>query len=354
MPTRDKVLYSRCPVVPTSSSLAYRLGYLQHELGEEPDLEFDMQVVTLEPKLRPAHDERYWLRHAGHPKALWARSEGADTRVVALSWVDGSYPIVALPQSGIQAPADLKGKRVAVAHIHGSSSLDLVRAQHLKTYETALQTAGLGLGDVEQVKFEFGHEVMQGPKSVKAKNVFELMAAEFLKAMIRGEIDAAATQLPAAVMNLLDIHEVYNTRNHPSVEARVNPTVLRAVVVSGPLHRDHRDVVVRIVARLLSAGQWAQAHPGDVAGLVADDMKTSAERLTNAYGDLSRGVQIDISDELVGAFRAHKDFLLRQGFIAKDFSIDDWVDRGIVRDARLLLQQRGAPQQAQSATQHVA
>jgi hypothetical protein len=42
MPTRDKVLYSRCPVVPTSSSLAYKLGYLQHELGEEPDHEFDM------------------------------------------------------------------------------------------------------------------------------------------------------------------------------------------------------------------------------------------------------------------------------------------------------------------------
>ena len=346
MPPRDNVLYSRCPVVPTSSSLAYKLGYLQDELGNEPGLAFDMQVVTLEPKLHPAHDERYWLRHAGHPKALWARSEGADTRVVALSWVDGSYPIVARTQSGIASPADLKGKRVAVARIHGSSSLDLVRAQHLKTYDTALQSAGLGLGDVEQVQFDFGHEIMQGPKSVKAKNVFEIMAAEFLTAMIRGTIDAAATQLPAAVTNLLDIREVYDTRNHPSIAARVNPTVLRAVVVSGPLHRDHRDVVVRLVARLLSAGQWAQAHPDDVASLVADDMKTSAERLTNAYGDLSRGVQIDINDELVGALGAHKDFLLRQAFIARDFSIDDWVDRSIVRDARLLLQKRTASQAA--------
>jgi len=354
MPHRDKVLYSRCPVVPTSSSLAYKLGYLQDELGNEAGLEFDMQVVTLEPTLHPAHDERYWLRHAGHPKALWARSEGADTRVVALSWVDGSYPIMALPQSGIASPADLKGKCVAVAHIRGSSSLDLVRAQHLKTYETALQTAGLSLDEVEQVKFEFGHEVMQGPKSVKAKNVFEIMAAEFLTAMIRGTIDAAATQLPAAVMNLLDIREVYDTRNHPSIAARVNPTVLRAVVVSGPLHRDQRDVVVRIVARLLSAGQWAQAHPDDVAGLVADDMKTSALRLTNAYGDLSRGVQIDVSEELVDALGSHKDFLLRHGFIARDFSVDDWVDRSVMRDARLLLQERASDRQAPGINRHVA
>jgi hypothetical protein len=34
--------------------------------------------------------------------------------------------------------------------------------------------------------------------------------------------------------------------------------------------------------------------------------------------------------------------LLRHGFVTKDFSIDNWVDRTVMRDARQLLSERVA------------
>jgi ABC-type nitrate/sulfonate/bicarbonate transport system substrate-binding protein len=337
----DKIFYSRCPVVPTSSSLAYQLGLLQDELAGESDVDVDMRVVALEPNLHPAPQDRLWLRHAGHPKALWARSEGADTQVVAFSWVDGSYPIVALAQAGIDSPADLRGKRLAVARIR-NTPLDIIHATHLKSYETALATADLTLADVKLVDYEFDHSIMQGPQGPKQKNVYGVIGRAFLEAMMRGEVDAAQAELPGEVIDFLEVRRIYDTKDHPALSARVNPSVLRAVVVSGPLMRERRDLVVRIVARLLAAGEWATAHPGEVGKLVADDLRTSAAKLTAAYGDLSRGVQIDVSDELVGALRVQKDFLLRHGFVTKDFSIDNWVDRTVMRDARQLLSERVA------------
>jgi ABC-type nitrate/sulfonate/bicarbonate transport system substrate-binding protein len=117
-----RLSYSRCPAVPTVSALAHQLGLIEEELKNEPGIEPEFVIAGFSPKVDYGHEDRYWLRNAGHAPALWKRAKGVDARIVGLSFLEGSYPVFSLASSGIGSVADLKGKRLAVVGRKGPLS----------------------------------------------------------------------------------------------------------------------------------------------------------------------------------------------------------------------------------------
>ena len=121
---------------------------------------------------------------------------------------------------------------------------------------------------------------MQGPKSVKAKNVFEIMAAEFLTAMIRGDNrrrrDAASGRGDEPARHPRGLRHAQSSLDR---RARQSDRAARG--------RRQRPAASRPPRRRWSASSRASCRPAngrrrirtDVAGLVADDMKTSAEQV---------------------------------------------------------------------------
>jgi ABC-type nitrate/sulfonate/bicarbonate transport system substrate-binding protein len=340
--TRSSLFYSRCPAVPTNSSLAAQLGFLDEEFAQEQDLDIRAEVIGLDPNPNPAYEDRLWLRHAGHVKAVWARSKGADTKLVTFSWLEGSYPIFVRRESGIGSIADLKGKRLAALKFK-DTTFDLLRAQNLKIYDAALGTAGLTLEDVTLVDVpqeKLAKPESNGKDASSKKNVFAAIARDLSLWLLKDQVDAVTARIPAEIADYFNLVEIYDTRNHPDANARVNPGVLRNVVVSGALLRERRDLVVRILARLLEASDWAREHPRQTVELLAKDLGTTPETLETYFEDLASGIQIDATAEQVEALRTQKKFLLKHGFLDNDFDLDEWVDLTPLQEARALLAKR--------------
>ncbi len=338
--TKTKFSYTICPGVPTISALAAPLGLLHEEFASDADLDVTIKHIGFTGKTEWAHEDRFWIRNAGHTPAIWGRAQGVDSRIVALGWLEGTHPIVTLTGSGIRTLADLKGKRLGLLRAK-DAAFDLQYSGQLRTYTTALSTVGLTLDDVTLVtiwKEKFDPSAKR-TKDTKKQAAIEA-SKEVAEQLARGEYDAIevpALHTAAEVGTHASIRVLYDTRNHPDFVSRVHPGVLRSVLVSGPLLRERRDLVVRALARLLQAGDWAKAHtPEEVAIKLAEGYDIYPESLTSKYENVAEGIQIDLSADRIAALHSQKDFLLQHGEIKKDFDVDAWIDRGPLKEAHAL------------------
>ncbi len=339
---KTQVYYTRCPAVPTNSSLAFQLGYLDEELAKIGNAEVRQEIIGLDPKVNPAPGDPYSLRHAGHIKALWARAEGADNRLISLSWLEGSYPTYAL-DAKIKSVADLKGRRLGLLKFEDSETIDLIRAQQLRIFDSTLTTATLSLRDVKLVDVPVNKSFLQKKAEPgKPKDVFGAINRELIYKLIRGEVDAITAQIPVELVQFLGLHLVHDTRNNHGKVSRANPSVLRGVVVSAGLLRENRDLVVRILARHLEAAEWAKANPDETVKLIARDLNVPESILRSRYESLADGLQVGLEEDKIAALGDLKDFYLRNGFIARDIDVAAWVDASVLNDARELLQKRRA------------
>ena len=342
----DSVMYTRCPALPNVSTLAHQLGLITAEFERDPS------IAVVERIGADVHvaGYRYWLRHAGYSKPLWAWTRGADTRLIAVSRHESACPVYALPGSGIRAPADLKGRRIGVVNDR-KLALGYNRIIYLQTYIAALARASLDLSDVEIVDFDIDRaglmrrtsanygDLAQSTMAAPAhENLFTEIAKDALVLLVRGEVDAIAANVPPQVAKLLDLHTVYDSRTDPSIDARHD---LRCLVVSGALVRERRDLLVRIVARLLEAGRWALRSPEEAPRLLAEDLRVSEEVLRLDSDRIAGGMQILEPGEALAMLRAKSDLMAKYGFLDRHPELETWADFSILVESRSLVGTRG-------------
>ncbi len=126
--------------------------------------------------------------------------------------------------------------------------------------------------------------------------------------------------------------------SHPELLVRTgneNPT---ALTVSGALLREHPDLVARYLKRLLLAARWAEDHPREAAQIVASDVAAPLDWVEPAYGpELHTKFAPDLRDDWIAGLESQKDFLLKWGFIERDFDIREWIDPKPLEMARAAL-----------------
>jgi ABC-type nitrate/sulfonate/bicarbonate transport system substrate-binding protein len=331
-----KLTYSTSVAVPTVSALATHIGLLDHEFASESDLDLILSRRDTPACGDPRRGDGYWVRDAELAPAMRDRAAGSDSRLLALSLLETSSPVVALTSSGIRSVADLEGKRVGIVTTKDGYR-DLVYAQQLKVYKTALSAAGLTLHDVRFVPFEGDKPDPAAPHSKDKKINAALEAGkDIAERLQRHQFDAIAVDSASDVAHHASIRVLYDTLEHPDYLARAHPDTLRGIVVSGHLLRERRDLVVRVLARLLQAADWAKAHPKEAAAALAESFAINFDDLTGKYKNLSEGLQINLGIEKIFSLKAQKNLLLRHRLISKDFDIDPWIDHGPLVEAHVL------------------
>ncbi len=114
-----------------------------------------------------------------------------------------------------------------------------------------------------------------------------------------------------------------------------------ALTISGKLIEERPDLVARVVAQLLEAGEWAKTHHEESVRFVAREQYLAEEIVESTYGSsLDQVFQTNLTDDKVAGVRAQKDFLLRHDFI-QDFDFESWIDPRPLRWAKELLARKG-------------
>lgn len=315
----DSIHYSRCVMVPTGSSLAFRLGLTP----TEPRLR--LELGDFEHK-----DDRLWLRHAGFTKHIWARSRGADTRVLAFSRHIGSQPIYVPSDSEIKGPEDLIGRRMAMIR-NPAAEFDVDRTVFLKPYFAALDSVGAALADVTFVETDVQRSPVFNVQP-QGENFFQKVAGIFLRQLAEGEVDAIATPLPPDTVRTAGLRKIYDTRDDPEPRRRLE---LRAIVASAALVEEARPLVVRLLRSIVDAGEWAQREPEAALELFGADLSVDAEVLQARGIDPRALSRLEVDDELISIASAKQGFLLAAGMLECPIDIGSWIDPSLLREAEV-------------------
>lgn len=342
--TLEELWFTRCPV-PTATGIAHQLGWLAEAFAGD-----GVTVRTLQesgPELGRHHYDHELpslIREGGNMLAIAARAQGADTRLVGLTWIEESQLILTRPDAGIVTAADLKGRRLALpgwsanpipAHVRGTS---IARGMSLAGYKGALASAGLTLDDVTLVETPDrlrnvggGGRDLAGGRS----GVGRLWPVE---ALVDDKVDAIYVKGAAALdqarehglVVAIDLDEL------PDRSFRVNNGTPRPITVHRSLIDDHFDALVRFLAVTLRAADWIAEAPDRLREILAEETDSSAAAVDRAYAKLHEGLHPTLDDERLILFEQQKRFLFTYGFLDADFALADWVDPRPLEAARRL------------------
>lgn len=208
------------------------------------------------------------------PGALWLPASGRAS-IVSVNMLGLADRVIARPGSGIEKPADLKGKKVAVAEgTSGDMILDL-----------ALSEAGLKPDDVTKVAMD---------------------ASTVVTAFSSGKVDAAATWYPlidTMRKNVPGLKEISRTEDYYPKLTFPNVFVTQPKLASG-----NPELVKKVTGVLQQAGDWIAAHPEESESVAADFLKLPAGQLKGS----TRYVKLLPSAELTK--------------LSKDGTVDGWFD----------------------------
>ncbi|VXB82651.1 ABC transporter substrate-binding protein [Massilia sp. 9I] len=335
----ETIWFTRCPV-PTATGLAYKLGWLEQEFA--PD---GIDIQTLQEtggELARHHYEHglpTLIREGGNLLALPARAQGADTRLIGLTWIDEWQVILVRPGSSIRAPVDLKGKRLALPVFRridieeNRRGRSIARGMSLAGYAGALASAGLGLQDVTLEEVGSPETPPQG--TGPGASLWQGIAA-----LVRGEVDAVYVKGAAAVeaARAAGVEVGIDLDTLPERRFRVNNGTPRPITVHRAFLEQHFELVVRFLAQTLRAAEWAREHRDEVRAILQQETHAGREAVASAYREgFHTALAPDLSEERLSLFEQQKNFQLVHGFLDRDIDVRAWADHAPLAAAHALL-----------------
>lgn len=329
----DALWYTRSSV-PTILGIAAQLDALKEEFSADGFAVRSLQESN-NPAARVAHIDHHLancVRQGGSVPALWARAEGADTRVIGLAWTEEFQVVLALPGTGIRSARDLRGRRLGLPLWPGEP-VDMARASALRGLLAALELEGVSYREVEFVDVPALAPALpdqQRPSAygVPAGHWSKRNYSADIQALMRREVDAIYVKGVRGVeaARLLGAHVVADIGGHPDLRVRSNNGTPRLLTVSAGLLREHPDIVLRFLARLHATADWAAANPVETLALLSRETGAGEDWVRYAYGsDVHDNLRIDMAEFAIAALEDYKNFLFQWGFLRQNFNLRAWL-----------------------------
>jgi ABC-type nitrate/sulfonate/bicarbonate transport system substrate-binding protein len=338
----DTLWYTRCPV-PTPLGIAAQLGWIEEEFRADGIRVRTLQDET-DPSLRESHFDHKLdnsFRQGGNIPAIWARSQGRQTRVVGLTWTDEAQVILTLPNSPIKSVANLRGKRLGVA-TRPQEKIDFWKATTIRAYLAALNLHGLTEKDVTLVELPRteGSFVGNGTSSKPLTETVEAVA------LLRGDVDVIFHKGSRGLelADALNARVVFDVGAHPDPKVRVNNGSPRTLTVDAGLLESNLPLVVRLVKKVITAGQWAAEHPKETLAYVARETRSAEVAVARAYGrDVHHHLRTDLEESSIVALGDFTRFLHEWKFIPNAVDVRGWIDARplLLAQQELALEARG-------------
>ncbi|MFT9014663.1 MAG: ABC transporter substrate-binding protein [Acetobacter sp.] len=317
----DIFYYTRCPA-PTAVGVGAATRDLQ-QLIEASGLTPQALQDAPDPAIRRHHFEHgiaNLLREGGNIPAIWARSRGARTRLLGITWLDEFQAILVRADSPAVSVRDLAGLRFAVPD-NQRQTLDVARISVLRGIQQALRSAGLEPKDVQLVDLPGGWSTSPGERGV------EQFDAE-LQALNEGRVDAvwvkSAAGAAAVRSGMYRVLLRIDTLPDPSL--RINNGTPRTLT----FHEDFLAARPALAAGVVNQITKAVVDIGDdrqrLWSLLADETGQAVEDAEAAFTRFQADNLIPrLTPERVSALQEQADFLFAEGFILQPVNVSEWA-----------------------------
>jgi sulfonate transport system substrate-binding protein len=315
--------YTRCPV-PTPSGLAVALRSLGPALGDAHGVDLRALQDVADPAIRRHHFDHGivgLVRDGGNIPAIWARANGAPTRLLGLTWLNEAQAIVTTADAGIDSISALVGNRVAIP-VSTGTIVDIRSATALRGFERALATAGFGLADVLSV--EVGAAELTGPTRDGSGENFDL-ELDLLEA---GLVEAVFVKGASGIAAIRDrgLTTVLRLDEQPDPLARVNNGTPRTITARQELI-DERPELIQTYLEVLGAAQPSvDGDRDELWRVLAAETHQDPADAALAYGAAARDSLVPKLSRLrLDGLQEQADFLFEQEFVARRVDVDEWA-----------------------------
>lgn len=228
-------------------------------------------------------------------------SNGTEMKAIYLTLLteNGLNGIIAGPDSGIEAVADLKGKNVGVP---------IGSAAHL-ALELILNTADLTLDDI---------------------NVVNIAAADMATSLSNGEIDAAALWETNLTKALLRSGGTLLATSKSVMEDQTFAVASKAFLDSNP------EIAAYFVAGLIQVEDYIIQNPAESVNGIVERTEDDADSWAYVYG-LSKAS--GFTENTLETARLAKDFLIENDLIQNDYDYNEIFDQTYWDKALTLLEE---------------
>lgn len=307
--------YTRCPA-PTATGVATGLSELAPALSAAGFRTQALQDVS-DLELRKRHFDHgieNLVREGGNIPAIWAKSTGAPTRLVGITWLDEIQLLVVRADDARSSVEELSGARIAIPGSR-TALIDVSTISAVRGFEQGLATAGLTLDDVTAVNIE--------PKTTAPGEHFD----DELDALQAGEVDvvwikgAAASAALAArpIRSLLRIDQLEDRL------ARVNNGTPRTLTFRQEFIDENIEAVRTYLDTVRGSVSSIGSHRARLWEVLASETHQSPADAESAFAVFDTDSLIpSLSSDRIAALQNQADFLFRHGYIPERVDVQDW------------------------------
>ncbi len=333
--------YTRCPV-PTASGIAFQRNMFG-ELFAGTD--YAVRNISELPKDRWDTHFNHALdasfREGGGSPPIWARANGASTRLLAITFMEEVLGIYVRADDPAQGMPDLAGRRCALP-VWPKLIFNFFRFAAEKGFHSALKVHDMDETDVkfvDVVESDDPHRIINSDfASGRPRDNRSYYHAQ-LTALLQGRADAIFAKGGEVAQLEREAHgrirRLYDVAASPTIADRVNNSTPRLLTVSASLVRDHPEAVVRYVQTLVRAARWGEEHPGEAAQAIAAEAGIAAEDIGACFEPrYPAKLMPSLDADLLNALAVMKSFLLQRGYVGRDFAVDEWLAPEPLAEAR--------------------
>ncbi|MFZ5491294.1 MAG: ABC transporter substrate-binding protein [Pseudomonadota bacterium] len=278
--------YTRCPVA-TASGIAFQRQSFDEEFDGT-----DFRVRNIKELGREKADTHFdhsladSFREGGAIPPLWARTRGADTLAVGLTFVADSLATFVRADDPATRVQDLAGRRFGLP-VRPYILIDFMKVNAHKGFYSTLLANGMQESDARFVEMTINDD-MHGSinADLKQGDRPSLYDAD-VDHLLRGEVDVIFCK--NAEVGLIErryrgrIRKLYDLMHDQTDRAHMVNANPRIITVSAGLAREAPEAVERYLQVLVRTANWAAGHPAEATAALAAELGVTADDIRNTY-----------------------------------------------------------------------
>jgi ABC-type nitrate/sulfonate/bicarbonate transport system substrate-binding protein len=337
---KHTIWYTRCQA-PTASGIAFQ----RHSFGELfVGTEYEVcNIQELGHKHADAHFHHKLdssFREGGGSPPIWAYANGGATRLLAITFMEEALHIYVRADDKANSMTDLAGRRIALP-LWPKLIFNFFRFAAEKGFHSALRAHGMDERDVkivDVIENDDPNNFINPKSSTQGWRAVRSYYHDQRAALLEGRVDAIFAKGGGTAILEREaegkIRLLYDLRQAPRLEDRVNNSTPRLLTVSTPLLENHGEAVVRYVQTLVRVALWAQTHQERAVDAIAAEVGIFKDDIAHCFeANFAAKLMPAMDATLIAMTEVMKNFLFERGYITRNFSLEQWLEPGVLAEA---------------------